>query len=62
MDFENNPQELMGRTVYGSDGQKIGTAGQVFLDDKTGQPSADREHRLFGTNETFTHPGTDLPR
>ena len=26
MNFENNPQDLMGRTVYGSDGQKIGTA------------------------------------
>ncbi|HET9900039.1 MAG TPA: PRC and DUF2382 domain-containing protein [Actinomycetes bacterium] len=54
MDFQNNPQELMGRTVYGSDGEKIGTAGQVFVDDKTGQPEwLTVNTGLFGSNETF---------
>jgi uncharacterized protein (TIGR02271 family) len=54
MDFEQNPQDLMGRTVYGSDGDKIGTAGQVFLDDETGRPEwLTVNTGLFGTKETF---------
>jgi uncharacterized protein (TIGR02271 family) len=54
MNFENNPQDLMGRTVYGSDGQKIGTAGQVFLDDESGRPEwLTVNTGLFGTRETF---------
>jgi uncharacterized protein (TIGR02271 family) len=54
MNFENNPQDLMGRTVYGSDGQKIGTAGQVFLDDESGRPEwVSVNTGLFGTKETF---------
>jgi uncharacterized protein (TIGR02271 family) len=54
MDFEQNPQDLMGRTVYGSDGEKIGTAGQVFLDDETGRPEwLTVNTGLFGTKESF---------
>ena len=54
MNFENNPQDLMGRTVYGSDGQKIGTAGQVFLDDESGRPEwLTVNTDLFGARETF---------
>jgi uncharacterized protein (TIGR02271 family) len=54
MDFENNPEDLMGRTVYGTDGEKIGTAGQVFLDDETGRPEwLTVNTGLFGTKESF---------
>src|SRR5687767_4154549 len=49
-----NPQDIIGRTVYGSDGDKIGTAGQVFLDDQTGQPEwLTVNTGLFGSKETF---------
>jgi uncharacterized protein (TIGR02271 family) len=67
MDFEQNPQDLVGRTVYGSDGEKIGTAGQVFLDDETGRPEwLTVNTGLFGTKESFipipglTSRGDDL--
>lgn len=41
-------------TVYGSDGEKIGTLGQIYLDDETGIPSFATVHTgLFGAAENF---------
>jgi uncharacterized protein (TIGR02271 family) len=34
----NSPSELSGLTVYGKDGDKIGSVGQVYVDDVTGRP------------------------
>jgi sporulation protein YlmC with PRC-barrel domain len=45
---------LTGTDVYDSDGDKIGTAGQVYLDDQTGQPEwITVRTGLFGTKESF---------
>lgn len=47
-------QQVMGRTVYDSNNEKIGKAGQVYLDDETGQPEwVTVNTGLFGTNESF---------
>src|SRR5919112_642253 len=47
-------RSIMGATAYGSDGDKIGKVGQVFLDDQTGHPEFVTVNTgLFGTNETF---------
>jgi uncharacterized protein (TIGR02271 family) len=45
---------IMGVDVYGADGDKIGSAGQVYLDNQTGDPEwiAVRTG-LFGTKESF---------
>jgi stress response protein YsnF len=46
--------QVLGRTAYDRDGQEVGTVGQVYLDDKTGEPSwATVNTGLFGTTETF---------
>ncbi len=43
-----------GSTVYGTDGKKIGTAGQVYVDDQSGEPEwVTVNTGLFGTNESF---------
>ncbi|MEV6632666.1 PRC-barrel domain-containing protein [Actinoplanes sp. NPDC051470] len=34
----NDIQRLIGTDVYADDGDKIGSAGQVYLDNKTGNP------------------------
>jgi len=40
--------------AYGSDGEKIGKVGQVYLDDQTGQPAwVTVNTGLFGMNESF---------
>ncbi|NUR17140.1 MAG: PRC and DUF2382 domain-containing protein [Dermatophilaceae bacterium] len=45
---------LSGATVYGPDQEKIGRAGQVYLDDDTGRPEwLTVNTGLFGTNESF---------
>lgn len=46
---------LSGRsTVMDSNGAKIGSAGQVYLDDQTGEPSwVTAKTGLFGTSESF---------
>ncbi|NHC13998.1 DUF2382 domain-containing protein [Motilibacter deserti] len=45
---------VIGGTLYGSDGEKIGKIGQVYLDDQTGQPEWLTVHTgLFSTKETF---------
>ena len=47
-------QNISGVTVYGADQEKIGRAGQVYLDDDTGQPEwLTVNTGLFGTNESF---------
>ena len=46
--------QLMGVAVYGPDGSKIGSAGQVYLDDHTGEPEwVCVRTGLFGTKESF---------
>ncbi len=46
--------QVQGSTAYGSDGAKIGTVGQIYLDDQSGQPAwATVNTGLFGTNESF---------
>jgi hypothetical protein len=41
-------------TVYGSEGEKIGTLGQIYLDDGTGLPHfATVKTGLFGSSENF---------
>ncbi|HYI60050.1 MAG TPA: PRC and DUF2382 domain-containing protein [Microlunatus sp.] len=46
--------QVTGRDVYGSDGSKIGSAKQIYLDDTTGRPDwVTVSTGLFGTKETF---------
>src|SRR3954470_2518108 len=50
----NDAGTLIGGTLYGSDGEKIGTVGQIYLDDQSGQPEWLTVHTgLFSTKETF---------
>jgi uncharacterized protein (TIGR02271 family) len=52
------PQELIGRKVVDSEGSKIGTIGQVYLDDRTGQPEwVTVKTGLFGGRESFVPLG-----
>jgi uncharacterized protein (TIGR02271 family) len=45
---------VVGRDVYGSDGDKIGTARQVYVDDNSGRPEwVTVATGLFGTKESF---------
>lgn len=47
-------QMMIGRDTYGTDGEKIGRVGQVFLDDQTGEPEfATVNTGLFGMSESF---------
>jgi uncharacterized protein (TIGR02271 family) len=49
-----NIDRLNGATVYGTDGDKIGTVGQVFVDANDGHPSwVTVRTGLFGTSESF---------
>ncbi|QCY46866.1 Stress response protein YsnF [Glutamicibacter creatinolyticus] len=53
---KNQIDELLntGGTVVGSDGEKIGKFGQVFLDDQTGEPQwVTVRTGLFGMSESF---------
>lgn len=51
---QNNINDVLGADVYGSDGDKIGQVGQVFLDDATGKPEwVTVQTGLFGTKESF---------
>lgn len=46
--------QVMGSTVYDTDGNKVGKVGQIYLDDKTGQPAwAMIDTGLFGATENF---------
>ena len=45
---------LKNGTVEGPNGEKIGSAGEVYLDDETGQPAwVTTKTGLFGSSETF---------
>ena len=47
-------QRISGLDVYGTGGDKIGTAGQVYLDDASGEPEwISVRTGLFGTKESF---------
>ena len=50
----NMLDQLQNATVYATDGEKIGTVGQVYLDDVTNEPTfVTVKTGLFGANETF---------
>ncbi|MBG6183676.1 uncharacterized protein (TIGR02271 family) [Arthrobacter sp. CAN_A214] len=61
---QNNIDTMLssGGNVIGSDGDKIGSIGQVYLDDQTGEPSwVTAKTGLFGTSESFIPlQGADL--
>jgi len=47
-------EQAIGSTAYGSDGEKIGKVGQIYLDDQTGQAEwATVNTGMFGTSESF---------
>jgi uncharacterized protein (TIGR02271 family) len=47
-------QTLLGGTAYSSDGDKIGSIGQVYLDNASGEPAwVTVKTGLFGANESF---------
>lgn len=51
---QNNINDVLGQNVYGSDGNKIGEVGQVYLDDVTGKPEwVTVLTGMFGTKESF---------
>ncbi len=53
----NQIEQVIGQSVYGRDGDKlgkVGKVGQVYLDDETGKPEwATVQTGLFGTKESF---------
>ena len=50
----SNVASLIGATVRDSDGDKIGTVGQIFVDPTSGEPNwASVRTGLFGTSESF---------
>ena len=54
----NDVRSVFGTDVYGSDGHKIGTAGQVYLDNGTGAPAwVAVRTGLFGRKESFVPLG-----
>jgi uncharacterized protein (TIGR02271 family) len=51
---QNDIQRLFGMDVYEADGSKIGSTGQVYLDNRTGDPEwVSVKTGLFGTKESF---------
>ena len=51
---KNQIDTLIGSDVYGTDEQKIGTVGQVYLDDQSDRPEwVTVRTGLFGTKESF---------
>jgi sporulation protein YlmC with PRC-barrel domain len=51
---QNQVRDLIGSQLVGSDGQKIGKVGQIFLDDQTGKPEwATVNTGFFGSSESF---------
>jgi uncharacterized protein (TIGR02271 family) len=47
-------QEFIGRTAVDSEGSKVGTIGQVYLDDQSGQPLwVTVSTGMFGTRQSF---------
>lgn len=61
------PERIMGTTAVDQQGDKIGKIGQVYLDDRTGEPTwVTVSTGLFGTKESFAplrgaqHDGDNL--
>lgn len=53
-DDKNDLQALENATVYDSENKKIGSVGQVYVDNETGRPTFVTVNTgLFGTRETF---------
>jgi uncharacterized protein (TIGR02271 family) len=51
---ENDARQIVGATAYGSDGEKLGKVGHLFLNDETGHPEFVTVNTgLFGTSESF---------
>ncbi|MGX6606110.1 DUF2382 domain-containing protein [Micromonosporaceae bacterium Da 78-11] len=51
---QNDIARLADADVYGTDGDKIGSVGQVYLDSQSGEPEwVSVKTGLFGTKETF---------
>jgi uncharacterized protein (TIGR02271 family) len=51
---QDQVKSLHGATAYDRDGNKIGTIGAVYYDDRTDEPTWITVHTgLFGTNESF---------
>ncbi|MEO3936718.1 PRC and DUF2382 domain-containing protein [Dermatophilaceae bacterium Soc4.6] len=51
---QSNVNDVLDKDVYGTDGEKIGGVGQVYLDDQSGQPSwVTVKTGMFGTKESF---------
>lgn len=56
---ENQIQSVMGNDVYSSDGEKIGRAGTIYLDDQTSRPEwVTVNTGLFGMKESFVPLGS----
>ncbi|MGI8867452.1 MAG: DUF2382 domain-containing protein [Mycobacteriales bacterium] len=54
MATHHDPQDLIGRTAVDASGNKIGKVGQVYIDDKTGDPVwVTLSTGLFGGRENF---------
>lgn len=52
--FAGSSSDLRGRDVYGSDGEKIGTIGQMYASDPSGGPTwASVKTGLFGLRESM---------
>lgn len=50
----DDARTLTGGTAYGPDGDKVGTVGQIYLDNDSGRPEwATVSTGLFGTRESF---------
>jgi len=55
---QNQIESLSGKDVYGSDGEKIGSVGQVHVDDQTGDPAwATVDTGLLGMNQSVVPLG-----
>ncbi len=51
---ESDINRVIGSTLYGAGGEKIGNVGQVFFDDYTGRPEwVTVQTGFFGTKESF---------
>ena len=59
---QNDTQKLLGSDVYETDGSKIGSAADVYLDAQTGNPEwVSVKTGLFGTKQSFVPlEGADL--
>lgn len=54
MIFTDALPKLIGSTAYGPDGARLGTIGQIYLDNNSGSPEwATVKTGLFGTRESF---------